>query len=36
MGNTGDSFGTHLHFELHNPSWNMSKSNAVNPLSYLN
>ncbi|MCM3585170.1 peptidoglycan DD-metalloendopeptidase family protein [Mesobacillus maritimus] len=35
MGNTGQSFGQHLHFELHKGAWNMSKSNAVNPLSYL-
>nr|WP_246629126.1 M23 family metallopeptidase [Mesobacillus maritimus] len=35
MGNTGQSFGQHLHFELHKGKWNGSKSNAVNPLSYL-
>lgn len=35
MGNTGDSTGQHLHFELHRGRWNMSKSNAVNPLNYL-
>jgi len=35
MGNTGQSFGQHLHFELHKGEWNGSKSNAVNPLSYL-
>ncbi len=34
MGNTGQSFGQHLHFELHRGSWNMSKSNAVNPAAY--
>ncbi|PLS17918.1 peptidase M23 [Bacillus sp. M6-12] len=36
MGNTGRSFGQHLHFELHKGPWNVSKSNAVNPLSYIN
>ncbi|WP_141992802.1 M23 family metallopeptidase [Bacillus sp. B4EP4a] len=36
MGNTGHSFGQHLHFELHKGPWNYSKSNAVNPLNYIN
>lgn len=35
MGNTGRSFGAHLHFELHEGPWNGSKSNAVNPLNYI-
>jgi peptidoglycan hydrolase CwlO-like protein len=35
MGNTGHSFGQHLHFELHKGPWNYSKSNAVNPLDYI-
>lgn len=35
MGNTGDSYGQHLHFELHKGSWNAAKSNAVNPLAYM-
>jgi peptidoglycan hydrolase CwlO-like protein len=35
MGNTGQSYGQHLHFELHRGEWNYAKSNAVNPLSYL-
>ena len=35
MGSTGDSTGQHLHFELHKGSWNVSKSDAVNPLPYL-
>jgi peptidoglycan hydrolase CwlO-like protein len=36
MGNTGQSFGAHLHFELHRGGWNQSKSNSVNPRSYIN
>jgi peptidoglycan hydrolase CwlO-like protein len=36
MGNTGYSFGQHLHFELHAGSWNASKSNSVNPRRYIN
>ncbi|SDC83012.1 Peptidase family M23 [Terribacillus halophilus] len=36
MGNTGMSQGQHLHFELHTGPWNGSKSNAVNPIPYLN
>lgn len=35
MGNTGRSFGQHLHFEIHKGRWNNSKSNAVNPCSYI-
>ncbi|PGO29999.1 peptidase M24 [Bacillus cereus] len=35
MGNTGHSYGQHLHFELHNGEWNLEKTNAVNPLPYL-
>lgn len=35
MGNTGQSYGQHLHFELHRGSWNASKSNAINPLSMM-
>lgn len=32
MGNTGQSFGQHLHFELHKGPWTSSKSNAINPV----
>jgi peptidoglycan hydrolase CwlO-like protein len=35
MGSTGDSTGQHLHFEIHEGSWNGSRSNAVNPRKYL-
>ncbi|MDN4525598.1 murein hydrolase activator EnvC family protein [Fictibacillus fluitans] len=35
MGNTGHSFGQHLHFELHKGPWNAGKTNAVNPLPYI-
>lgn len=36
MGNTGKSFGQHLHFELHEGQWNQAKSNAVDPAKYIN
>ncbi|MGG1574638.1 murein hydrolase activator EnvC family protein [Fictibacillus sp. NRS-1165] len=35
MGNTGHSYGQHLHFELHKGPWNINKTNAVNPLPYI-
>lgn len=35
MGNTGRSFGSHLHFEIHVGPWTGSRSNAVNPLRYI-
>ncbi|MFX3625227.1 MAG: murein hydrolase activator EnvC [Ectobacillus sp.] len=35
MGNTGQSHGQHLHFELHVGEWTSSKSNAVDPKPYL-
>ncbi len=35
MGNTGNSYGQHLHFELYVGEWTASKKNAVNPLNYL-
>jgi hypothetical protein len=36
MGNTGDSDGQHLHFEVHFGKWNWNKTNAVDPLKVLN
>lgn len=36
MGNTGRSFGQHLHFELHEGDWNGAKSNSVNPRKHIN
>ncbi|WP_243290313.1 M23 family metallopeptidase [Bacillus sp. FJAT-47783] len=35
MGNTGQSYGQHLHFEVHAGPWNGSKSNSINPMSVL-
>lgn len=32
QGNTGQSFGQHLHFELHKGPWNAGKTNAINPV----
>lgn len=32
MGNTGRSFGAHLHFELHHGKWNPAKSNSIDPI----
>lgn len=37
MGNTGESFGSHLHFELYNGPWTPPPHNgAINPVSYIN
>ncbi|WP_147533826.1 M23 family metallopeptidase [Bacillus marasmi] len=32
MGNTGDSSGVHLHFEVHQSEWTYDKHNAINPV----
>lgn len=36
MGSTGRSTGPHSHFEIHIGSWNGARSNAVNPMNYIN
>lgn len=35
MGNTGDSSGVHLHFEIHESEWTFDKENALDPIAYL-
>ncbi|WP_318508537.1 peptidoglycan DD-metalloendopeptidase family protein [Bacillus sp. T3] len=32
MGNTGDSSGVHLHFEIHQNEWTYDKQNAIDPI----
>ncbi|WP_413380830.1 murein hydrolase activator EnvC family protein [Alkalihalobacillus sp. 1P02AB] len=35
MGNTGRSFGAHLHYEVHLGGWNNAKSNSVDPQKFI-
>ncbi|OKL36305.1 murein hydrolase activator EnvC family protein [Domibacillus mangrovi] len=35
MGNTGRSFGQHLHFEIHKGPWTLGKENAIDPAQYI-
>lgn len=35
VGNTGRSRGNHLHFEVHDSNWTLSKKNAVDPFEVL-
>ncbi len=35
QGNSGNSTGQHLHFEVHKGNWNVNKTNAVNPMNYM-
>lgn len=32
VGNTGESYGAHLHLEIHKGRWTLAKTHAINPL----
>ncbi len=36
MGNTGRSYGQHLHFEIHKGPWTVGKENSIDPAQYIN
>ncbi|MFJ8086920.1 M23 family metallopeptidase [Lysinibacillus sp. NPDC095746] len=35
MGNTGRAFGIHLHFEIHNGTWEKGQPNAIDPMKFI-
>lgn len=35
MGNTGGSFGVHLHFEIHQGRWTTGQPNAIDPMKWI-
>ena len=35
MGATGRSYGIHLHYEVHSPTWVAGQKNAKNPMDYI-
>lgn len=35
MGNTGGSFGVHLHFEIHDPSYQAGQPYAIDPMKWI-
>ena len=35
IGDTGNTSGIHLHFELHQNNWTLQKENSLNPVLYI-